>query len=101
MKDDYRPNPPPMFPVKGDPIIKAIPLAVLYENREWANKNHGMSLTRLHHRGGLTLLEAYCIVAAIPIPNKPWSDDQLRLALISYISKVGSQIWPENKEQAK
>lgn len=77
----------PMFPIMGDPIIKAIPWASIEPHAKQADRNHGQTLKRLAERGGLGIEEAYHILRDEPWPhgathNKP----AVRAALMRLIA---------------
>ena len=52
----------PMFPILNDPIIKALPWALLKPHEKQAMRNHSQSLNELARRGGLGIQEAYLII---------------------------------------
>ncbi|RVH56226.1 hypothetical protein CN213_15885 [Sinorhizobium meliloti] len=52
----------PMFPILGDPIVKAIPWAAITPHEAQAMKNHSQTLNRLAQRGGLGVYEAYWVM---------------------------------------
>lgn len=75
-----------MFPILHDPVIKAIPWDTLTPHEAQAQTNHGQSLARLAHRGGLGIEEAYCILKDMrfPIPCT-WEKFAVRVALMRLI----------------
>lgn len=52
----------PMFPILGDPCVKAVPLAFMAPHEAQAQRNHGQSLNTLARRGGLDCGEAEAAV---------------------------------------
>ena len=53
----------PMFPILGDPVIKAIPWAAIEPHDKQAQSNHGgQTLNRLAQRGGLDPTEAEAVM---------------------------------------
>lgn len=76
-----------MFPILHDPVIKAIPWNSLTSHEAQERTNHGQSLERLAHRGGLGIEEAYCILKDMrfPIPCT-WEKSAVRIALMRLIS---------------
>lgn len=79
----------PMFPILGDPIIKALPWSVLAAHDEQAKSNHGgQTLNRLAQRGGLGIEEAYCVLKDINFPTgAKYNKDRVRIALMVIVDK--------------
>lgn len=81
----------PMFPILGDPIIKAIPWAVLTPHEKQAVRNHSQSLRALASRGGLDVTEAVWIIRDHEYPfGKPLTPVQranFRVALMQDVMK--------------
>jgi hypothetical protein len=57
----------PMFPILNDPIVRAIPWALIAPHEKQAQINHGQTLKGLAGRGGLDVAEAVLIIL-----DKPW-----------------------------
>jgi hypothetical protein len=57
----------PMFPILGDPCIKAIPWAAIAPHEAQAQRSHSQSLNRLSSRGGLSPCEAVAVMM-----DQPW-----------------------------
>lgn len=68
-----------MFPILHDPIIRAIPWAVITPHDRQAQANHGQTLKRLAQRGGLDVVEAVVILLDKPFP-RDWKSSPVRLA---------------------
>ncbi|MER9628368.1 hypothetical protein [Mesorhizobium sp. M0296] len=57
----------PMFPILGDPIVKAIPWDAIRPHEVQALKNHYQALNRLAQRGGLSVVEAVLVMLGKPL----------------------------------
>jgi hypothetical protein len=76
----------PMFPILGDPIIRAIPWAALAPHEPQARKNHSQTLRRLAERGGLGIEEAYCVLKNLDWPTgAKWRKSHVRVALMRLV----------------
>jgi len=72
-----------MFPILGDPILKALPWSLLVEHEAQAQRNHIQSLDRLASRGGLGPCEAYCVLKDRSYPTGGFkSQAAIRVALM-------------------
>lgn len=88
----------PMFPILGDPIIKAIPWSALRAHEARAKKNHGgQSLNRLSNRGGLWIEEAYCVIKDIDYPRQAWDKNSVRVALMRLVWEAAEAAKKENE----
>jgi hypothetical protein len=58
-----------MFNILNDPIIAAIPWAVIAPHEEQAKRNHSQTLSGLNRRGGLSIHEAYYVMTDQPWPR--------------------------------
>lgn len=63
-------RPERMFPILHDPIVRAIPWAVIAPHEKQAQANHYQSLTRLAERGGLSVVEAVVVLLDKPFPRE-------------------------------
>ncbi|MCW1932594.1 hypothetical protein [Pararhodobacter zhoushanensis] len=81
-----------MFPIMGDPIIKAIPWPALLPHEASAQRNHGgQTLNRLAQRGGLGIEEAYHILRDEPCPTGDrYNKDLVRVALMRMLAKFNA-----------
>lgn len=80
----------PMFPILGDPVIKAIPWAALRPHEPQAVRNHSQSLSRLASRGGLSIEEAYCVLKDMAWPTgAKWNKWPVRVALMRLLLDAG------------
>jgi len=77
----------PMFPIMGDPIIKALPWAFMRPHEAQAQQNHGQTLNRLANRGGLGIEEAYHILRDEQYVHGVHNKGRVRLALMRQLSK--------------
>lgn len=62
-------GPEPMFPLLHDPIIRAIPWAIITPHDRQAQANHSQTLKRLAERGGLSVVEAVVVLLDLPFPR--------------------------------
>ncbi|MCP3903125.1 MAG: hypothetical protein GY715_05760, partial [Planctomycetes bacterium] len=63
-----------MFPIMDGP---AVPWEAMEQHEGQAQQNHWQSLQELASRGGLDVLEAWCVVDAIPFRDCPDNVSQL------------------------
>lgn len=77
----------PMFPIMGDPIIKALPWAIMRPHEAQAQRNHGQTLSRLAQRGGLGIEEAYHILRDEEFMRGFHNKGRVRWALMQQLSK--------------
>ena len=77
----------PMFPVLGDPIIKALPWSFLMPHEKQAQQNHGQNLKQLAGRGGLGIDEVYHIIRDERYPFATHNMGRVRWAVMQRLSK--------------
>lgn len=56
-----------MFPILGDPIVRAVPWAALTPHEARARRNHDQTLNQLAQRGGLSVVEAVLVLRDKPL----------------------------------
>jgi hypothetical protein len=73
-----------LFPILGDQYIKFIPWPMIEPHKGQADRNHGQTLGRLAERGGLSPMEAVCIMRDEPYPTarNEWVNEKARITLM-------------------
>lgn len=83
----------PMFPIMKDDQIKALPWWVMALHEKQARSNHSQSLETLARRGGLTIEEAYCVLADREIRCGSRFDlTAVRVALMQIVQRAHKQL---------
>lgn len=79
-----------MFPILNDPIIRAIPWAVIAPHQTQAQVNHRQTLEVLARRGGLDVVDAVRVIRRMDWGAQRFSDGDrsaFRVALMNDLLK--------------